>query len=327
MNKHLFCSLAVLLSVSGLAVAGPVINPVILEGNYIRTTIGQAGTLGDGYQPTPGLQYDASGTGNFNGGDFLTPGSPWDYFMLKADQTAGVTGNNNDPAVGIRDFRPMLLEEVSGLTGFDNHVRWIGASESARLTNEYFFNDDDQHIQVLTTITAYSRLDNLRFARSIDPDQDADSYGEDETLNGRGYDANHDGDYSDPGDAAPRNWTHSQGAQSGLVLGLFSDSPYAHDTGVSSGWEIDPDFFLAANDDGDGDHTLGLAFSLGDLLRDESISFTYSYVLAANLSTAGLPAEEEIQSRSVPEPDTLALLSLGVVGLGAFARRRARYNK
>ena len=72
---------------------------------------------------------------------------------------------------------------------------------------------------------------------------------------------------------------------------------------------------------------MGLAFSLGDLLRDESISFTYSYVLAANLSTAGLPAEEEIQSRSVPEPDTLALLSLGVVGLGAFARRRARYNK
>lgn len=95
MSKHWFCSLAVLLSVSGAAVAGPVITPVVLEGDYIRTTIGQYGTLGNGYV-APGLQYDASGSGNFSGGDFLTPGSPWDYFTVKADQTGGVTGNNND---------------------------------------------------------------------------------------------------------------------------------------------------------------------------------------------------------------------------------------
>lgn len=324
MSKHLFGSLAMLLSMSGAAVAGPVITPVILEGNYIRTTIGYYGTLGNGYV-APGLQYDASGAGSFSGGDFLTPGSPWDYFTVKADQTGGVTGNNNDPGAGQHDFSPMFLEDLSGLNGFDNHVRWVGVSESARLTNEYFFNDDDQRIQVLTTITAYSRLNNLVFARSIDPDQDA-GYGTTDTVNGRGYDANNDGDYDDPGDVAPQNWVHSQGPYSGLVLGLFSNSPYAHDTGVSSGWEIDPDFFLAANDDGDGDHTLGLAFNLGDLLRDESLSFTYSYVLAASLSAAALPAQD-VQSRGVPEPDTLALLSLGVVGLGAFARRRARDNK
>lgn len=180
---------------------------------------------------------------------------------------------------------------------------------------------------MLTTITAYSRLTNLRFARSIDPDQDAVFYGESETLNGRGYDANNDGDYSDSGDVAPGNWVHSQGPQSGLLLGLFSNASYAHDTGISSAWEVDPDFFLAMNNDGDGDHSLGLAFNLGDLLRGQTVSFSYSYILAADLSAAVLPEADQIQSRGIPEPDTLALLSLGVVGLGAIARRRARHNK
>ena len=329
MIKSLLFSTAMLLGVDGTAAAAP----VLLEGNFIRVTIGDDGTLGNGYGPEPGLVYDATGSRNFTGDDFLKPGFPWEFFTVKANEV-GVTGNNNDTDFWMRDFRFNLIEDLSGQQGFDRHVRWLGASESMQLSNDFFFNDDDQSIQVRTTITALLDLSGLRFARSIDPDQDADTYGEYETRNGRGYDANGDGDFDDAGDVAPGDWVHAQGARSGLSLGLYSDSPYAHDTGVSYDWLLDPDFFLAGIDEGDGDNALGMGFDLGDLARGQSVSFMYAYVLSASLGGAQFPvlgegradrvAVSDLSISSVPEPGTLVLMSLGVAGLGLFTRRGAR---
>ncbi|WP_075184920.1 PEP-CTERM sorting domain-containing protein [Teredinibacter haidensis] len=123
-----------------------------------------------------------------------------------------------------------------------------------------------------------------------------------------------------PGDAsnglAAEDWVHSEGTGTGLTIGLYSDSAVAHNTGVSDDWSIDPQFYLNGTDEGNGDHTIGLAFDIGDLLANEVITFTYSYVMGDSLENVDIPVD-------VPEPSTLALLGLGLASLGLSRRRKA----
>src|SRR5690606_39890545 len=61
---------------------------------------------------------------------------------------------------------------------------------------------------------------------------------------------------------AEKDWVHSIGVKTGLTIGLYTDSSVSHNTGISSDWEVDPAFYLAGNNDGHGDYTIGLAFDI-----------------------------------------------------------------
>ncbi|EHQ53737.1 hypothetical protein ECTPHS_13803, partial [Ectothiorhodospira sp. PHS-1] len=74
-------SLSAILLGGGVMLTAPAsAAPLVMEGDYVRVGIGLNGTLGYGGITPPGLQHDPTGTGNWGIEDYLTPGSPWEWF-------------------------------------------------------------------------------------------------------------------------------------------------------------------------------------------------------------------------------------------------------
>ena len=291
--KHFTQSFVGLIGVSVLLANSALATPIIMSGDYVRTAISDDGTLGYGSSASPGLLHDATGTGTF-ADDYLTPGSPWEIFSVFSNE-ASLQVNNNSSSDSISG----VLTDTSGASPYDFAVNWAGTyGSSYTISTETYFNTGDERIGFTTTITALSDLSGLQFLRAIDPDPDVQSYSDYSTINGRGN-----------GSLAANDWVHAEGASTGLTLGLYSDSAVTHNTGVSSNWSQTPATYLSGIDDGNGDYTIGLAFDIGTLLTGNSVSLTYYYVMGDSLDNVDIPVD-------VPEPTSLAILALGLVGLG-----------
>ena len=119
------------------------------------------------------------------------------------------------------------------------------------------------------------------------------------TVNGRGN-----------GSLAAEDWVHSLGTFTGLALGIYSDSSVSHNTGITSPWSTNPADYLAGTDHGTGDRAIGMAFNIGTLNQGASSSFDYHYVMGDKLESVDIPTD-------VPEPSTLAIFALSLIGLSA----------
>jgi len=286
---------AIVVSLAGSATA----DPIIMSGDYVLTAISDDGTLGYGYNLYPGLRHDITGTGTFPADDYLTPGSPWEMFSVVSNQT-GLRVNNN---AGSDAIAKDSLTDLSGSSVYDQFVTWSGHyGTSFGITTDHFFNDGDERVSMSTTITALTDLTSLQFARAIDPDQDSYVYHTAYTDNGRGT-----------ASLAPEDWVHSSGPHSGLTLGLYSDSPVAHNTGVT-GWTLAPSTYLAGTNVGNGDRTIGIGFNIGALSSGQSITLDYHYVMGDSLDTVDIPAVP------VPGAVLLGLLGLSVAGVKLHKR-------
>ncbi len=291
--------------------------PFIMEGDYVRTAVSDNGTLGFGSGTAPGLLHDASGTSTFTTDDYLTPGSPWEIFAVSSSETGNLVNNNTSPSSG--GITGSILSTTS--SSYDNYVLWEGFSSGYfDFTLETFFNDGDERVSFTTTITATHDLTDLTFLRAIDPDQDVISGHTHDTTNNRGYDANSDGDFDDAGDLAPEDWVSSEGNVTGLTLGLYTDSVYTHNTSIDNAWSSLAATYLAGEDDGDGDWTIGLGFDLGTLLAGQSITLDYAYVMGDSLASVDLPDDD---TAPVPEPSTWILMGTGLAGLAWYRRRKS----
>ncbi len=81
--KHVVRSCVGVIGAGILLVNSAVAAPIIMSGDYVRTAISDDGTLGYGGGATPGLLYDATGTGTFTY-DYLTqvPRGKFSVFLV-----------------------------------------------------------------------------------------------------------------------------------------------------------------------------------------------------------------------------------------------------
>ncbi len=277
--------------------------PVTLTGKYINTAVSDDGTLGSNGSNSPGLQHDPTGNGNFGVNDYITPGSPHDGFSVNSSN--GGYGENDNYYSGGGHFTTIVGPHAI-VNGFDNAGSWTGSDGTLQITNDYFFNDGDQRVNVRTTITALSGVTGLAFARSVDPDPDVNTFGSFFTLNQRGNSL-----------FSASNFVGSAGPSTGLTLGLLnlSGDLYTHNTAIGIGSccnSYDPFQVLTGFDGGDGDNSLNMAWLIGDLSAGSSAVINYAYVVGENIDTVG----------GIPEPATWAMMILGFGGIGATLRRR-----
>jgi hypothetical protein len=144
-----------------------------LTGDYIRIGVSDDGTLGVGGGTSPGILFDSSGSGSFDGlPDYLTPGAPYEAWGLAYDGADGRTtefvGNNG------RGDHVGLLEDKGGVAfdgeTWDNRAVYSRDFDDFELFHDFFFDDDSLQLNIRTRVTAKTDLENLFLSRAIDPD-------------------------------------------------------------------------------------------------------------------------------------------------------------
>ncbi len=253
--------LAILLLSAGTALS----QSLVLEGDYIRTGVSSNGTLGVGGSTSPGFIFDDTGTGTFNpANDYLTPGTPHEGFSISYT-SAGVLVNNN---TGTQNIGTAAAPTTASNT-FDHSVEWSGTIASTlTIEHVYGLNDESKQVSVTTTVTALTDLQDVKYARWIDPDSG-------------GYASENSRGNATLGLAA-EDWVNSVSETNGATLGLYSASDVTHNTAISPGWSTDPDDYLAGSADMIGDYTIGIGFDLGDLSSGDSVMLQYFYAVAAD---------------------------------------------
>lgn len=268
---------ATMMLATGTAIAAPA--PITLTGDYIQIGTNDWGTIGSYGSTSPGILYDGTGTGTFNTSyDYLTPGSPFEgYYVRLTSGSTYNTGANNDGGMGSGLTSSSLTNTSSGST---NSVSWSGSYDPGSgklfdITNDVSFEDGDQLIKIVTTITAAQDITDLYFLRVTDPDAQAAPGDSSSTTNVRGTTT-----------VAAEQLVYAEALSSKYVIGYYTDATSGVNTGISSGWAQDPTYYYLGNNDGNGDYTIGMSFYDNSLLNGESIVFTYYYVFGTDIVAA-----------------------------------------
>ncbi|RLJ00347.1 MAG: hypothetical protein DRP08_06590 [Candidatus Aenigmatarchaeota archaeon] len=274
---------------------------IVMEGNYIYTQISDNGTLGDRFN-FPGIQYDPEGGGNFpgvGGKDFFVTVAATAYEGFFIEFNGTLMGNANDFSYYATPISG-TLEDLSETSPYDFYVRWESSDDYlVDIIIDTYFNENDEYIMFTTSITANDDITGVKFLRTILPNPDYNDYKIFYTINKKGYSPI----------ISPEDWVSASGPETGWTIGLYSNSPLTHNTGIVS--SIDPDDYLSGTNEGDGWYRIGIAFDLGDLNEGETVTFSYAYVLGESL--------EDAVNNIIPEPNTLFLFSSALIG---FAIRR-----
>lgn len=259
---------------------------VELSGNYVRTGVSDAGTMGMGGYTYPGMQYDNTGTGTFNNSyDYLTPGNPFEGFTVKftADGSTLTYMNNNNNVAG-RQIALIGITNYSGVSfdgsTYDNRAYWQGGvSGKFGITHDVFFNDNQKYIDIKTIITPSVNMTNLYFGRYIDPDARAAAGDSSATNNSLGYST-----------IPTTNVVMSEALVSKYALGLYTAQVGGVGAGISSSWTTDPVNYYNGVNNGNGDYTIGLGFYVSSVSAGDIVTFQYAYIFGPTALSANQTA-------------------------------------
>ena len=168
-QKALAAASALLMGSSAVAA------PLVLEGNYVKIGVNDAGTVGSGGNTSPGILYDSTGTATFNPSyDYLTPGTPFEGWTVKGIDTDGTTVlfnyTNNNTNVTSPNITGTLVDysgvSYRGLT-FDNRAVWSGSKTEFDIEHDYRFNDNQQFVDINTRLEFKMNVPTLYFGRFI----------------------------------------------------------------------------------------------------------------------------------------------------------------
>jgi hypothetical protein len=277
-TKALAAASALLMGSSAIAA------PLVLEGNYVKIGVNDAGTVGSGGATSPGIQYDSTGTATFNPAyDYLTPGNPFEGFTVKGKDGSTVLFNyyNNNNSVGGAQITGTLIDysgiSYRGVT-FDNRAVWSGSVTEFDIENDYRFNDNQQFVDINTRLEFKMNVPTLYFGRFTDPDARAAAGDSSRTDNTRGY----------AGGIPATNVVLSEALVSKYALGLFTGQIGGVNSGISAGWSTNPEDYYNGTDGGpSGDHTIGLGFMFSGINTGDIVNIQYAYIFGPSAFAAG----------------------------------------
>jgi hypothetical protein len=272
--------IATALSTSALAGNG------ILQNEYIKAGVNElTGTLGSGGNTSPGLLYNNAGTSTWNTSyDYLTPGSPFEGFTVRIEDSAGtlIRTYTNNNAGNMRNVTGAWVGTPSASSAV-----WSGSTSDFNLQHTYSLPSGQKYIDIDTRIDALVAMPKLWFGRFIDPDAVAAAGDSSATDNVLGY------------GAIPRtNVVFSEATVSRYALGLYSAAPNVK-AGIT-GWSTDPKAYYAngtagygsytANTYGRGDDTIGLGFYMSNVAVGDIVNFKYAYIFGPSAFGAATTA-------------------------------------
>lgn len=190
--------------------------------------------------------------------------------------------------------RALSESEIAPLANAASHTRsavWEGVATSGanqlRITQTVRFNVNDQFfvINVVLTNIGTTTLNNLRYLRNVDPDQEQPLTGDYTTDNYVVFQPPHPGiNAAQPADNANRALVVARGLTHGITLGLGTIDSRA--TVSTEGFtNRNPDDILNSPNmptqasPQRADQAIALAFQLGNLAPGQSTSIDYAYVL------------------------------------------------
>jgi hypothetical protein len=241
----------------------------ILVNEYIKVGVNETtGTLGSGGNTSPGILYDATGTGTFNTSyDYLTPGSPFEGWSVRIVDGTGTLisqfHNNNASTTQVSGGAWIGTPTASSAT-------WAVSNSSFDLTHSYSLPAGRQYLDITTAITANVAMPGIYFARFTDPDARAAAGDSSATDNVRGY-----------GVVGGTNVVFSEATTSRYALGLYSAQATGVNTSISPGWSSNPaDYYnhTSGQDVVRGDYTVGIGFYSTGLAIGDIVTYNYAYI-------------------------------------------------
>ena len=219
-------------------------------------------------------------TGQY-GGDYFTPGYPFEGFSVKWDGASSLVnsggGDERHPLP-----RPGGHQQPATPTRSSGPARSASGGDQLKIIQTYAFKSGDlfftANVQLINTGT--TTLPAVKFAREVDPDNDVSWPGGSYTTVNRLV--------AQPPNATNQALVTATGTVvTDMTLGLGAiDAARPGRRPAYSG--NDPDtILLTPGGDNTDDIWVGLAFAVGDLAPGQSASLDYAYILsAADLATA-----------------------------------------
>ena len=273
------------------AYAAPAMADVTLIGDYLKVGVNDGGSLIN-FATLTGLQFDPTGTGNFNSThDIITPGNPFAFYGI---------GINGDYAVagGGLSANPFHSVTFSASGNGNNFALTVGGTyKGLQIQQTLSFAKDSNviHTTVVLTNTTTASLNDVVYGVGLDPDQDAyaGSHNTQNSILGQGVDAS----------------VSATGPLSNVAITLSNTSGWAATNANVSHWTTNPyDLTGPVINSGNGDSIINLGYNLGSIAAGSQRSLGYDYTISS--------------VSAVPEPGTYGMMLAGIGLLGLVARRK-----